>query len=234
MPRAQRVFELLELVRGREEVTVPEIAACLGVSERSVFRDLSLLRELGFPIRGEGGPGGGVRLERERGVSAVHLRDDEVVALWLSAHLSRMATALPWGRAARSGLDKLFASVPRARARQLRALCQRVVVGAPASAAVRSGAAEPPPELLGKFERAFTTGVCLAFDYRDRHGRVSSRHVEPHGLLVEPPVWYVLAYDLDRAAPRTFRMDRIRRPSLLESRPFQPNPRLVRELTAHV
>lgn len=234
MSRAARLFSLLDLVRGREEISVAEIAATLGVSERSVFRDLALLRDRGFPITGEGGPGGGIRFERDRGVSAVHLSDDELVALWLAAHLSRVATGLPWGRAARSGMDKLFSSVPRPRARELRALCRRVVVGNPASQTVRQGAAAPPAELLGLFERAFTSGVCMAFDYRDRNGQESRRRVEPHGLLVEPPVWYILSHDLDRAAPRMFRMDRISRPALLPALTFRPDQAVVRAQTTHL
>ncbi len=234
MSRASRLFRLLELLRGREELTVADIASHLGVNARSVFRDLALLRDEGYPITGEGGPGGGVRLERDRGVSAVHLADDELVALWLSAHLSRVATGLPWGRAARTGLDKLFASVPRPRARQLRALCRRVVVGNAASAIVRQGAASPPAELLGLFERAFTTGVCLSFEYKDRNGQVTRRNLEPHGLLVEPPVWYILSHDLDREAPRMFRMDRVSRPALLENHTFTPRDEVVRVQTTHL
>lgn len=234
MSRAARLFSLLDFLRGREETTVAAIAAALDVSQRSVYRDLALLRDRGHPIVGEGGPGGGVRLERDRGVAAVHLADDELVALWLSAHLSRVATGLPWGRAARSGLDKLFASVPRPRARELRALCRRVVVGNPASATVRQGAAAPPAELLGLFERAFTTGVCLGFDYCDRNGKESRRSVEPHGLLVEPPVWYILSWDLERRAARMFRMDRIRKPVLLTGTTFRPRDEVVRAQITHL
>lgn len=234
MARAQRLFRLLDLVRGRQEMAVAEIAAALEVSPRSVFRDLASLRDLGFPISGEAGPGGGIRFERDRGVAAVHLSDDELVALWLTAHLSRVATGLPWGRAARSGMEKLFASVPRPRARQLRGLCRRVVVGNPASQNVRQGSAAPPAELLGLFERAFTAGVCLAFDYRDSTGQESRRRVEPHGLLVEAPVWYILSFDLGRQAPRTFRMDRISRPVLLSALTFRPNLDVVRVQTCHL
>jgi predicted DNA-binding transcriptional regulator YafY len=59
--------------------------------------------------------------------------------------------------------------------------------------------------------------------YSDREGRQSRRRVEPHGLLVEPPVWYVLARDIDKGEPRTFRMDRISRPRLLPDVVFRPD-----------
>ncbi|MFN7132010.1 MAG: helix-turn-helix transcriptional regulator, partial [Myxococcales bacterium] len=91
------------------------------------------------------------------------------------------------------------------------------------TARVLSGLGTPPPELLGHFEQAFGEACCLAFDYRDRHGRTSRRTVEPHGLLVEPPVWYVLARDVERDAARMFRMDRIARPRLVRERRFTPD-----------
>lgn len=227
MSRTVRVLELVEQLRGREAVTVSTLAAALGVSRRTVLRDLATLRGRGLPILGESGPGGGVRLEAERGVTAVHLGVGEVVSLWLAARLSRAASDLPWSGSARSGLAKLLASLPRQRARELRALCRRVIVGPPASERVRAGAGAAPPELLHLFEEAFARGTGLGFRYADRDGRPTARRVEPHGLLVQPPVWYLLARDVDKDEPRTFRMDRVSEPcSLLEIR-FAPDLAVV-------
>jgi predicted DNA-binding transcriptional regulator YafY len=94
---------------------------------------------------------------------------------------------------------------------------------------VREGAGSPPAELLRLFEEAFTGGLGLGFHYADRTGARSVRRVEPHGLLVEPPVWYVLALDVDKHASRTFRMDRISRPRLLADLRFQPRLDVIRE-----
>ncbi|MBJ6759851.1 WYL domain-containing protein [Myxococcaceae bacterium JPH2] len=223
MVRTERVMGLLDFLRGREATTVAEIASALRVSPRTVHRDLATLRSMGHPIESDTGPGGGVRLEGARGVTAVHLSPEEVASLWLAANLSATATGLPWSRSTRSALHKLFASVPRERARHLRALCERVIVGRPASTRVLAEAGTPSEELLGVFERAFAAQVCLSFDYRDRHGQPSRRCVEPHGLLVEAPVWYVLALDVERDAARMFRMDRISRPRLVPERPFVPD-----------
>ncbi len=59
----------------------------------------------------------------------------------------------------------------------------------------------------------------------------SVRRIEPHGLLVKAPVWYVLARDVEKQAPRMFRMDRVSRPRLLESRRFLPSASVVDALT---
>jgi len=227
MSRTDRVLDLAEQLRGQEATTVGALAGALGVSRRTVQRDLAALRARGLPISGEPGPGGGVRLEGERGVTAVHLGLEEVVSLWLAARLSRSASDLPWSGAARTGLAKLLASLPRRRARELRMLCRRVIVGPPASESVRRGAGRPPPELLRLFEEAFARGVGLAFRYIDRERRASGRRAEPHGLLVQTPVWYLLARDLDKGEPRTFRMDRISAPRLLPEVRFEPDPAVV-------
>jgi predicted DNA-binding transcriptional regulator YafY len=63
----------------------------------------------------------------------------------------------------------------------------------------------------------------LTFSYTDREGRRTRRKVEPHGLLVRAPLWYVIAWDSRRNAPRLFRADRIRRPSVIEET-FLPRP----------
>lgn len=220
-------MDLADLLRGLEGTTVAGLAEELGVSERTILRDLSTLRQRGMPITGEAGPGGGVRLEGSRGVTAVHLALAEVVSLWLAATLSREASDLPWGEAARSALSKLLASLPKDKARELRTLCRRVIVGPPASAKVRGDMSAPPKELLHLFEDAFTHRMGLGFDYVDRAGRGSSRRVEPHGLLVETPVWYILGRDIDKAEPRMFRMDRIARPRILPDITFRPSLEVV-------
>lgn len=220
-------MELADLLRGREATTVGELAEEVGVSRRTLLRDLATLRDRGMPISGDAGPGGGIRLEGDRGLAAVHLSLSEVVALWLAARLSQGASDLPWGQAAMSGLAKLLGSVPMAKARALRALCRRVVVGQPASAKIRAGAGRSSPGLLALFEEAFSAGLGLGFHYTDREGRTSNRRIEPHGLLVEPPVWYILARDVEKGEPRTFRMDRIARPRILAEVTFRPDLQLI-------
>jgi predicted DNA-binding transcriptional regulator YafY len=220
-------MELSDLLRGRDATTVAELAEELRVSRRTLLRDLAALRERGLPISGEAGPGGGVRLEGDRGLAAVHLSLSEIVAIWLGARLSRAASELPWGEAASSGLAKLLGSLPAVKARALRALCRRVIAGQPASATIRAGAGATPPELLRLFEEAFSTGLGLGFHYTDGEGRKTNRRIEPHGLLVQTPVWYVLARDVDKGEPRTFRMDRIARPRILPDVVFRPDLQII-------
>jgi predicted DNA-binding transcriptional regulator YafY len=103
-----------------------------------------------------------------------------------------------------------------------------VVLGPPASVRIRGGAGASPPELLGIFERAFSSGRGIAFQYVDRVGAATHRTIEPHGLLVQLPVWYILSRDVDTRQPRTFRMDRISRPRIVQAVTFQSDADVVR------
>lgn len=220
-------MDLVDCLRGRAETTVGALALELEVSSRTVLRDLAALRERGLPIVGDAGPGGGIRLDGARGVTAVHMSVTEVVAIWLAARLSREGSDLPWSQAANSGLSKLLASLPSHKATALRELCRRVIVGPPVGAEIRSSAGSPPRELLRLFEEGFTSGIGLGFRYTDRFGNESVRRIEPHGLLVETPVWYILARDVDKQEPRTFRMDRIIQPSLQPQIRFRPDLQVI-------
>jgi predicted DNA-binding transcriptional regulator YafY len=152
------------------------------------------------------------------------------VTVWLSARLSQAASDLPWSGAASSALAKILASLPQNRARDLRAMCRRVIIGPPSSAEMIDAAGKAPSELLRLFEEAFSAPVGLGFHYRDRAGKESIRRIEPHGLLVCTPIWYVLARDVEKGKPRMFRMDRIGRPRLLEGTRFRPDPSVITEL----
>lgn len=222
------------MLRAVDDTTVERLAEALGVTTRTVHRDLATLRDRGVPIEGTAGAGGGVRLLGDRGITGVHLSVAEVVSLWLSARLSAAASQLPWSASARSALGKLLSSLSRARARELRRVLDRVIVGPSPSAATVASMDATSEALLGVVEQAFTLGCAMQFAYTDRNGRISRRRIQPHALFVQPPLWYLLAYDLDRRAPRTMRMDRVREPRVLRSETFVPDVELVRSLLSDV
>lgn len=230
MRRAMRVERLEALLRARGSATGEQLARELDVSVRTVYRDLDALRERGVPVESEPGPGGGVRIDFRTSTMRVELRSAEVVSLWLAAELARRAEGLPWSRSVGAALDRVLAALPEGRRRELRAMLRRVVVGAPATPSVREGARAPSQDVVDTFEEAFTARRGLGFDYVDREGRATSRVVEPHGLLVQTPVWYVLAWDPARGEPRMFRMDRIARPSIALRTTFTPRQDVIEAL----
>jgi predicted DNA-binding transcriptional regulator YafY len=221
MSAADRREQLLRLLRARADWTVAELAERLEVSRRTVLRDIGAVRDAGFDLDTFSGPGGGVRLNPTSVMITSQLRTDEVVALVLSVAIARAARTVPFAAEAEHALAKIERALPAARADELRACRERILVGDPSS--------EPPspapvePTLVGAFETAFSSTRLLSFRYRDRDGRATRRLVEPHGLLVRPPLWYVIAWDRDRHAPRLFRADRISRPEVSD-RTFVPRP----------
>ena len=213
---------LLMLLRRRGDWTVGDLAHELDVSRRTILRDVNHLRDRGFDISGMSGPGGGVHLEATSVMITSHLHADEVVALILSVAISRATTCVPFADAAERALVKIEAALPKQRGGELQRFMQRVLIGDSARDP-GSTAAAVDPGMVTTFEKAFTTSRLLAFNYVDRDGRRTRRQVEPHGLLVRAPLWYVIAWDPRRDAPRLFRADRIRRPAIIEQT-FLPRP----------
>lgn len=222
MNSLQRRDSLLRLLRRRGEWTIADLAHELGVSRRTVLRDLNHLRDRGFDISGMSGPGGGVQLKATSVMITSHLDTDEVVALILSVAISRAVTWIPFSLGADRALAKIEAALPQQRVDELQRFMQRVLVGD--SGLEVQGAGEAiDPALVATFEKAFTANRLLVFSYVDRAGRRTRRRVEPHGLLVRAPLWYVIAWDPRRDAPRLFRADRMRRPSISDQT-FLPRP----------
>lgn len=234
--RGERLDALIALIRASEGISMTELALELAVSVRTVRRDVSLLRERGMQIEGDRGRGGGIRFARFAPLPPLQLDAQQAVGLWLSVQLARRVSGLPFSRGSHAAMGKVLAALPPERRHQLRLMCRRIVVGTGASPAMRESFGTIAPTLLDAFERCFREGVCLRFEYTDREGAASYRRVEPHGIFVRPPFWYVLAVDIDKPeadAKRMFRMDRIANPRP-HARQFEPSMAIVEELMGDV
>lgn len=222
MPRIDRLDELLRLLRLRADWRVADLAEQLGVSTRTIMRDLDRLRDRGFEISSMSGPGGGVHLEPTSVMVTSQLDGEEVVALILSVAIAQALPWMPFATGADTALAKIQAALPYERARGLQELMMRIMVGNPSPpSVVRQSRVSPTLPRL--FETAFSEARLLRFRYTDRSDRQTTRTVEPHGLLVRAPIWYVIAWDVDKDEPRLFRADRIRKPRILDTS-FLPRP----------
>jgi predicted DNA-binding transcriptional regulator YafY len=223
MDASRRREDLVRHLRRRNNATVDELAEELGVSVRTVFRDLQAMRARGFAIDGTVGRGGGVQLDPTTVLLTTQLTTEEVIALLLSVAVLRAAPWLPFAARAQEAVAKIERVLPAAGVRELRRMLQRVLIGEPAPAATLATVGRVDPDLLPVFERCFNGARILKFAYSDREEHRTRRRVEPHALLVRAPIWYVVGWDLLRDAPRTFRMDRIRSP-LVDDATFAPRP----------
>lgn len=230
MSRLDRLYALAERLRAREGATVPLLARELGVTERTVQRDLARLREQGLAIEGEPGRGGGLRLRGTNLLPPLGLSLGETLRLALAHRLSSALGALPSGGSLDQSLAKLAEGLPGDQRTRLKALLRRVVVGRPPSQALREACGTVVPSVYVTCEEAFVHACELELEYTDVTGAHSHRIVHPHGLLIQAPLWYLLAWDPAKAARRMFRLDRIQTAHLRRSMDFTPlDPRQLFE-----
>lgn len=225
---------LLGLLSQAGPWTAPELAERLGVSLRSVRRDLAQLREEGVVLDAEPGRGGGVRLGRRSSLPRLQLSHREAMTLLMglaSAETLGAPLLAPELRSLRLKLCTLLPSDPGGQRERLRA---RILVGQPASEAVRQSWRAPQPAVLAAVQDAFFAQRRLQIDYEDGSGARSRRDIEAQHLLINAPAWYVLAWDLERGAPRCFRLDRLRRVRDLGERfALRPADELMHGLASH-
>jgi predicted DNA-binding transcriptional regulator YafY len=226
--RLNRLDELKGLLKAREHVTAAELAGELGVSLRTVNRDLEILREMGTPIDSDRGRGGGLRLQRNWALGRLHLSPEEAVDLLLSMAIADRMNSPLLLRHLVPVRRKIVAAFGESFQSKIRSLRKRILVGSPASAEVLASYKEPHAKPLGSIAEAFFILHCVAITYVDRNGVVTRRDVEPQFLYLSVPVWYLLAFDRLRGAIRYFRADRIRDATLLDQgfRLADPKPYL--------
>jgi predicted DNA-binding transcriptional regulator YafY len=230
--RADRLDLVARTLRDRPGLTAADLAEALGVSQRSIFRDLDTLRERGFPIEGSRGRGGGLRLHPNWGLGRVLLSHEEALCTLLSLAISEKVGMPMFAGATGRARRKIVDAFPMSERRRIAPLRERIFVGVPASARVRASYSDPEAAPSRALQAAFVAEQRVVADYMREDGEVSERTLEPHALVINWPAWYLVAFDLSRGASRTFRMDRFRRvhalPDTFRSRPSE----MVSELLA--
>lgn len=207
--RLNRLEELKGLLKSREHVTAAALADEMGVSLRTLNRDLDVLRSHGVPIESDRGRGGGLRLQRAWTLGRLHLSAEEAIDLLLSIAIAeRMNSPLLLQQLAPIK-RKIVGAFAESYQSRIRALRKRILVGQPASAAVMASFTAPPRALTG-IAQAFFNMRCITITYADQNGVVTEREIEPHFLYLNVPVWYLLVWDKLRGAVRYFRVDRIK------------------------
>jgi predicted DNA-binding transcriptional regulator YafY len=199
-----RLLRLLSLLQAQPDWTGAALAARLGVTTRTVRRDVERLRDLGYPVHATPGTAGGYRLGAGAALPPLLLEDDEAVAVAVGLQTGARGVVAGIEESSLRALTKLEQVLPprlRQRVRALRAHTVTVPLDRPVPAV--------DPEVLTAVAGACRDHQCLRFDYRDHEGTRNRRFVEPHTLVCWGRRWYLLAWDLDRRDWRTFRVDRM-------------------------
>lgn len=199
-----RLLRLLSLLQTPRDWTGAELAERLAVSGRTVRTDVGRLRRLGYPVTAVRGSVGGYRLGAGASLPPLLLDDEEAVAVTVGMRAAAGGGDTGIEEASLRALAKLEQVLP-ARLRRRVAALQAYTVAVPREAA----AAVLDPSLLSALAAACRDRDGLRFDYADHSGTPSRRDAEPYRLVSWGRRWYLLAYDLDRADWRTFRVDRI-------------------------
>jgi predicted DNA-binding transcriptional regulator YafY len=197
-----RLLRLLSLLQSRPDWSGPELADRLGVTTRTVRRDVDRLRQLGYPVDAAPGVAGGYRLGSGTNLPPLLLDDDEATAIAIALGTTTGGAVRGMEEPALAALTKLDRLLPprlRQRVADLRAAT--VDMAGPADA-VDSG-------LLVTLSQACAGQERIRMAYVDREGTPSERRVEPHRLVSTGRRWYLVGRDVDREDWRTFRVDRV-------------------------
>ena len=212
-----RLLRLLPLLTSRRSWRGEELADRLGVTPRTVRRDIERLRELGYPVHAVPGPAGGYTLGSGARLPPLLLDDDAAVAAAVGLHMAACGAVAGMEDAAVRAVAAVEQVMPTRLRRRVEAL---------RSTTVALGVSGPvvEPSVLALLALACRDGERLRFGYVDGGGVPSRRHVEPHRLVSTGRRWYLVANDLDRRDWRSFRVDRLRDPlpTGRRSRPADP------------
>lgn len=206
MTTAVRLLELLRLLHVRAAWTCAELAQRLEVTERTVRRDVTRLRELGHPVEATRGPHGGYQLAPGDELPPLMLEDREALAVVLGLRLAASGGGTNVEEAAVAALAKLERVLPDRLREQIQDLAAATrILG-------RGPSATTDPDHLVALAQACRRRHRVRFAYRARDGAASYRHVEPLQLVHAYGRWYLVAFDLERDDWRTFRVDRASSP----------------------
>ncbi|MEV6280251.1 YafY family protein [Nocardia sp. NPDC051832] len=218
----RRMLELLAQLQTGRRFSGAELAARLEISPRTLRRDVERLREYGYPVATQPGPSGFYRLAAGQTLPPLVLDDDEAVATVVG--LTLLGATAPRepldGNGFAPAADRAFGKLDQFLPHRLR----------PAVAALRETMEAAPqnaptvrPEALTVLGTAAARHELVTFAYTSRSGQTSDRRVEPYRAVHLHLRWYLLAWDLEPAEWRTFRLDRISEITRTAI-PFTPRP----------
>ncbi|WP_040772064.1 helix-turn-helix transcriptional regulator [Rhodococcus rhodnii] len=198
-----RTLALLSLLQARREWSGAELRERLEVSERTLRRDIDDLRELGYGIEAVRGRHGGYRLGAGANLPPLALAPDESVAIAVGLRAAAAGAVTGLEDAAARALAKLERSLSPAVRRQVEDVAESMVPLDPRPADVDL-------TVVTTIASAIAGRRTTRLDYTRRDGTEVRRVVEPYRIVHTPQRWYLVAFDRERRAWRTLRVDRIR------------------------
>jgi predicted DNA-binding transcriptional regulator YafY len=212
-----RALKLLSLLQTHRFWPGTELAARLGVSPRTLRRDVDRLRELGYPVQAQRGADGGYQLAAGAALPPLVVDDEEAVALAVGLRLATQGAVEGIAESSVRALAKVLRVMPPRLRRRAEALTAMTV-----PATWGSGPQDTvDPDVLTVIALACRDSERIRFSYAAGDGARTDRHVEPHRVVMLGRRWYLAGYDLGRHDWRSFRLDRVSGPEATGA-PFRP------------
>ncbi|MDR0250052.1 MAG: YafY family transcriptional regulator [Burkholderiales bacterium] len=210
--RADRLFQIVQILRGRRLTTAADLAERLGVSERTIYRDIRDLSLSGVPVEGEAGVG--YQLNAHFDIPPLMFSAHEVEALIAGMRLLKTWGGNTLAEATESAQEKLIAALPYER---------RVTAEASRIFAPDFGGRDTVRAFFDQIHIAMIRHQVLHIDYIDGQSRRTRRDIQPLGLFFWGQVWLLAAWCERRNDYRCFRLDRCQKIETLE-RLFAESP----------
>jgi len=214
--RLQRLEILTARVKSENPTTIGDVAKELGVSVRTINRDIQILRNQGLPIDADRGRGGGIRLHHSWGIGRINLNYTEAVDLLVSLAVAEQMNSPLFMAQLTNIRRKLMASFSPSMSHKVKGLKARIQIGESSSSTVLSTYTPAVTHIVRHLHQAFLMQQNIQIAYWSMNDEKTIRTIQPHYLLLCYPVWYVLAWDELREDVRTFRCDRIQKIKTLE------------------
>jgi predicted DNA-binding transcriptional regulator YafY len=219
MQKAERLLAITLLLQARGKLTAERLAELLGVSVRTIYRDMNSLSLAHVPVSMDYGPGGGYFLPDETRVDPVTFTGEEATALALGGAIAGGTQLFTGGDALRQALIKLEAVLPEEYRQDVRAARERILVDISSWYRASSMPAHFEPVRSAVWQRL---QIDLLYQRADS-AEAEWRRVEPLGLAWKAGMWYLAAYCRLRRDLRVFHLGRIR--DLLPTEdPVDPRP----------
>lgn len=222
--RVERRERLIGLLRSEEHWKTAELREHLGISQRTLMRDLSELKEAGYPIDSDRGRGGGIRLQGRWGIDRLRLNYKEVVELILALTIMESLQSPLLTGNLKAIRQKLFQAFPQEQRRTVSTIRKRIMIGDNASANTLSQYLTPKSQISEIIAESFLRQICLEIEYVSENNELTTRVIEAQYILLNWPIWYILAWDHLRNSARMFRIDRIKKAHAIDD-VFKLQPR---------
>jgi predicted DNA-binding transcriptional regulator YafY len=211
---SMRTLKLLSLLQTHRFWPGSELAGRLGVSPRTLRRDVDRLRELGYPVRAQRGADGGYQLAAGAALPPLVVDDEEAVALAVGLQLAAQGAIEGIAESSVRALAKVLTVMPPRLRRRAEALTAMTV---PASWG--TGPQDTvDPDVLTVLALACRDSERIRFGYATAAGERTDRLVEPHRVVILGRRWYLAGYDLGRHDWRSYRLDRVTSPEATGAR----------------